>query len=249
MADLRVVRRWQEAAPATFAGATAVVIDVLRWSTVVVTALDNGAERVESFGTPAAAFARAGQLGRDRVLLGGERGNVALEGFDVGNSPGEYAAARVSGRTVLTTTTNGTGALLAAAGAHEVVIASFRNLAAVTGHLRGALGAGRAVVFVPAGQEGREALEDLGCAGALIDALAGDSADRATQLDAGAQAARERWTRAGRDVERILDQAPHAATLRAAGFGADVEFCARRDASVAVPVLSSPGIRLCHKEI
>src|SRR5688572_11160446 len=102
MAVLRVVDRWQDATPAAFAGATAVVIDVLRWSTVVVTALDNGAERVESFETPAAALARAKQLGRDRVLLGGERGNVALEGFDVGNSPAEYTAKRVSGRAVLT---------------------------------------------------------------------------------------------------------------------------------------------------
>ena len=51
----------------------------------------------------------------DKVLLGGEREGVKIEGFDLGNSPREYVEDVVSGKTVIFTTTNGTAALLHAA--------------------------------------------------------------------------------------------------------------------------------------
>ncbi|MHB1298757.1 MAG: 2-phosphosulfolactate phosphatase, partial [Gemmatimonadaceae bacterium] len=133
---LRTLVRWQDADPSALAGGAVVVIDVLRWSTVVVTALAHGAARVEAFATPDEAMARANELGREGTVLGGERGNLPLPGFDLGNSPGEYTAERIGGRVVITTTTNGTQALLAAGQAHMVCIAAFANLGAVAARLR-----------------------------------------------------------------------------------------------------------------
>jgi 2-phosphosulfolactate phosphatase len=234
------VARWQDLHAAIVTGTAVAVIDVLRWSTVTVTALERGAERVESFATPGRARARAEELGRDQVLLGGERGNRALPGFDVGNSPAEYTRARVNGRTIVTTTTNGTQALLAAEGAREVVVAGFRNLDAVSSHLRRALEEGSDVVLVAAGQDGVEALEDTGCAGAIADALLGDPTSPA-RGDAATTRALDFWRSVGGRSDEVMARSPHAQALRTAGFGDDVTFCASRDASRIVPVLGLHG--------
>ena len=61
-------------------------------------------------------------------MLGGERGGVRIEGFDLGNSPREYTAEAVAGRDIITTTTNGTVALRACAGAREVLAGAWVNL-------------------------------------------------------------------------------------------------------------------------
>jgi 2-phosphosulfolactate phosphatase len=234
MVDVVVHLRWQEVEPAALRGCSVAVIDVLRWSTVVVTALANGAEFVEAFATPGAALARAEALGRERVLLGGERGNVALPGFDVGNSPLEYAAERVRGRGVITTTTNGTQALLAAREADEISVAAFVNLGAVRAHLLAARAAGRPVAIIAAGTLGAEALEDTACAGALVEGL--DANTSGPAVDA--------WRAHGRDAARVIGAAAHAATLRAAGFGADLALAARTDAHAILPVVTVNGIRV-----
>ena len=205
------------------------VIDVLRWSTVVVTALAAGAPWVEAYATPDEARARADVLGRPAVMLGGERGNVAIPGFDLGNSPGEYDRARLHGRGVITTTTNGTQGLLAAREAEPVLVAAFVNLDAVVEALRHELRAGRPIALVACGQAGEPALEDVACAGAIATALGPLIADAGTDRACAA------WARTGRDPEAVMAEAPHAATLRAAGFAADVRLAARSGVHRCVP--------------
>ncbi len=117
--------------------ATCVVFDVLRATTVLLTALANGAESV----TPAATLAEAlGLRAADPgALLAGERDGVritaAVSGgvdFDLGNSPREFTAAAVGGRRIVATTTNGTRALRACVGAAHVLPCSLRNVGAVS---------------------------------------------------------------------------------------------------------------------
>src|ERR1035441_985047 len=114
-----------------------VVFDVLRATSTMVTALGNGAAAI----APVAEIAEA--LGirqrQPEVLLAGERDGVRIEGhltggigFDLGNSPREFTAERVGGRTVAITTTNGTRALRACAPAAAVLLGSFLNLRATT---------------------------------------------------------------------------------------------------------------------
>jgi len=112
-----------------------VVFDILRATTSMVTALANGAEAI----IPVAEISEALAIRQQRpdVLLAGEREGVRIPTeltggvqFDLGNSPREYTAAKVQGKTIVMTTTNGTRALRACAGAKTVLVGSFLNLRA-----------------------------------------------------------------------------------------------------------------------
>ncbi len=110
------------------AGGIAVVIDVLRASTTIATALAHGAVAVRAVPTvdEARRVALAGA-----ALLGGERGGLPIAGFDLGNSPREYTPERVAGRKLVITTTNGTAALAACGAAREIVVGAIVNRSAV----------------------------------------------------------------------------------------------------------------------
>src|SRR5205085_3368282 len=103
-----------------------------------------------------------------RVLLGGERGGVAPDGFDLGNSPREYTGHVCRGRALVLTTTNGTRALLRAAEADRILVAAFVNYSAVCEQLRQDP---RPIHMVCAGTNGTVTLEDTLLAGALVDYL------------------------------------------------------------------------------
>jgi 2-phosphosulfolactate phosphatase len=111
-------------AEGSLAGGVAVVIDVLRATTVIVHALAAGCRAVVPSGEIEEARCRAAGI-TGKVLLAGERRGVPIPGFDLGNSPGEYTAKVCKGATVVLTTTNGTRALLRAAEADRVLVAAF----------------------------------------------------------------------------------------------------------------------------
>ena len=164
---------------AACAGGIAVVIDVLRASTTIVTALAHGATRVRPVLTIEEARAEAAARG---ALLGGERGGRRIDGFDLGNSPLEYSRGRVGGRSIVITTTNGTAALHACSGAAEVLIGAIVNRTAVAACARSLAEqrAGCDVHLVCAGTDGVVTEEDLLAAGAVLDAatrLPGAEAD------------------------------------------------------------------------
>ncbi|MEM8680299.1 MAG: 2-phosphosulfolactate phosphatase [Planctomycetota bacterium] len=152
---------------ARLVGATAVVIDVLRATTVMVEALHAGADGVIPCATIEEAKQRAATLGPD-TLLAGERGGVSIEGFELGNSPRACTPARVANRTLVMTTTNGTLALLHAAPAAQVWIAAFTNLPAV---VEGLVGDDRDVHLICAGTNGAPTEEDLLLAGGIAVSL------------------------------------------------------------------------------
>jgi 2-phosphosulfolactate phosphatase len=201
---------------------TAVVIDVLRATTTLSVALDNGARAVIPVASPEAALAiRAREPG---ALLCGERQGLRIPGFDLGNSPAEYAAEVVANRTLIFASTNGSLALLAAAGCRRRLLAAFVNVAAVLRALAGE----RFVLLLCAGKEGRFAIEDAACAGMIAAALAA----RGASIEGGA--ARAALALAPRDataVRTLVQGASHARTLRAlhASFAGDVQRCATLD--------------------
>ncbi|NJN83930.1 MAG: 2-phosphosulfolactate phosphatase, partial [Caldilineaceae bacterium] len=145
-------------------GSTAVIIDILRASSTMITALDHGALQVIPCGTPDAARRVRDELGADAVLLGGERGGVRIEGFDCGNSPLEYPASRVAGKTIAFTTTNGTHALLQAAAANQILIGAFMNRTAVVDRLHAEH---LPIHLICAGTDGEITGEDVLFAGAI----------------------------------------------------------------------------------
>ncbi len=123
--------------PDALAGGTAVVIDVLRAATTIVYALAAGAKTVIPCGEIEKARLIAAKFSPDEIILGGERGGMPIEGFDLGNSPEEYTPVRVRGKTIIFTTTNGTRALLHAKKAKQILLGAFVNASVVVERLIG----------------------------------------------------------------------------------------------------------------
>jgi 2-phosphosulfolactate phosphatase len=152
-------------------GGVAVVVDVLRATTVMVYALANGCEAVIPCGEIDEAQAVAAGLPEGTALLGGERGGLPIPGFDLGNSPGDYTREVCEGKTLVMTTTNGTRAILASQEAERVYITSFANLKATTDELLVQFlkkDHGHPIHIVCAGTEGFISLEDSLLAGAIV---------------------------------------------------------------------------------
>src|SRR5262245_57387196 len=97
--------------PEALTGGVVVVIDVLRATTTITTALAAGARRVIPCLDVADARAAAANSPEGECVLGGERQGLRIEGFDLGNSPNEYTPASVGGKTLVFSTTNGTKAM------------------------------------------------------------------------------------------------------------------------------------------
>jgi len=200
----------------------AVVIDVLRATTTLTVALAHGALRVVPVeGREQALALRARQPG---VLLCGERGGVKIPGFDLGNSPEEYGAEAVAGRTLVFASTNGSRAMLACAGCGIRLLGAFVNASAVVDSLSGR----PFVLLACAGKEGRFGLEDAACAGWLCQAL---EARGARIEGAAARLAHALAPRGAGEIQALLQGSVHGRALRALSpaFARDVEFCAALD--------------------
>ena len=171
------------------AGATVVVIDVLRASTTIIHALNAGAAEIIPCGEVEQARALAADFPREEVVLGGERGGLPIDGFDLGNSPSEYTPDRVAGRTIVFTTTNGTRAMMRCRKAGRVLIGAFVNASAVAEQLVGC----ERISLLCAGTEGEYSRDDILMAGLLVDRLQRQSGIL-YELNAQAMTARENWT-------------------------------------------------------
>jgi 2-phosphosulfolactate phosphatase len=224
-------------ARSALAGRTVVVIDVLRATSTIVEALVNGARTVLPAPTVEDAARKADQLGRDAILLCGERDAEPIRGFHLGNSPLEFTADRVGGRTLVMTTTNGTAALLAAAGAHRCYVASLLNAEATALRLAGE---GADTLLLCAGREGGFALEDAVCAGRIARSLQ----QRVGRLQGNdALRAALRLSRSA-PTARTLGRTAAGTRLRAIGRDDDVAFCARENLYDVVPVLEEQRVHL-----
>lgn len=154
--------------PAEIAGGVAVIVDVLRASTTISFALANGAAAVVPCETVETAQQVRASAEQGHCLLGGERGGLKIEGFDLSNSPDDYVRSIVEGRLIGFTTTNGTMALLRASQADVVMIGAFVNLSAVAERI---LADSRPIHIVCAGTNGQISGEDVLFAGALAERL------------------------------------------------------------------------------
>jgi 2-phosphosulfolactate phosphatase len=224
----------QQLTPQDVQGRVVAVIDVLRASTTIATALAHGAKAVIPFESSEEAVTRSKQLERGAFRLAGERRMLKMEGFDLGNSPLEHTAEAVEGKTVLLTTTNGTKALLAVQGARDVVVASYVNLTGVTTMLRTALRGGADITLVCAGQDRQFALEDAACAGRYVYNISRRLAD--VDLNDAALAASLIDRKYGDNLTRLFSTAAHGRALAAAGFEGDLSACAAVDSYPVIPI-------------
>lgn len=211
------------------AGGVVIMIDNLRASATIAAALAAGAASVVPVLTVDEARAQKARMGD--ALLGGERGGVRPDGFDFGNSPREYTTERVTGRSIVFSTTNGTAALLHARRAGRIVVGAMCNAAAV---VKGVMADPRPVHIVCAGTRDEVSLDDCLPAGLMVERLvtggrglvADDSGLLCLQAWRGAEAGgvveAMRASRGGRNLVRL-------------GMEADVEWCSRADVLDVVP--------------
>ena len=226
--------------PEELKGDAVVVIDVLRACTSIVHALAAGAERVIPCLEVEAARSTATQHPADQVVLGGERQGVRIEGFDLGNSPAEYTAESVGGKTVVMTTTNGTRAMEACRQARRVLIGTFVNLGAVLRDLQETGQDASAVHLVCAGTHGKVSFEDVLFAGCVVDRLT--AKDATIPMDDSARLALASWKPIHDDsrsdaLSIALRQGQGGQNVIRIGCEADIDLAAKIDSHAIVPRL------------
>jgi 2-phosphosulfolactate phosphatase len=219
-----------------------VIIDVLRATSTIATALYNGAEAVIPVDTVKGAI----QLGETlpASVTAGERDGRVAEGLAHGNSPFEYSPDFIGGRVLVLTTTNGTKLLHMALekGAQEIITGSFPNLSAVCDHL---LRSGKNVVLGCAAWKDRVNMEDTLFAGAVIDRIGQhfeincDSSHFAQQL----------YTLAKNDLFGFMkaQNASHYHRLMNYGLEKDIRYCLTADGANILPRFD--GLRLVRHSI
>lgn len=223
-----------ELAAADVGGRVVAVIDVLRASTTIAVALGNGAKAVIPLESSEEVVVRSKSFAKSEVRLAGERKMHTVPGFDFGNSPREFTREAVEGKTVLFSTTNGTGALTSVSGARDVVVAAYVNFSPVVALLRTALRGGADVAILCAGHDRHFSLEDAACAGRYVRLMTkslpgvalNDGAYSATVLDA-----KYRENRA-----KVFADSAHGRALAEAGFAEDLALAAALDAYPVVPI-------------
>ena len=215
-----------------------VVIDVLRSSTTVVAALQNGAREIIPVGSIESAVKISGSLFGDVTLRGGERNGKIIQGFNLGNSPLEYSEATVRGKSIIFCTTNGSVAMVKSRYARTMTVGSFVNLSAVVDFVRGI---GSDVLLLCAGRPGGFSMEDSVCAGMMVQRLREDKSVMATDS---ALAAQTLYKAFGRSIPKMLRNSEHGKYLIEIGFEDDISMCAAVDSVPAVPLLSGTAIKL-----
>ena len=215
-------------------GQSAVVIDVFRASTTIVTALANGCRMLIPVLTPDDARSRAKDFPKETVLLGGERGGEPIAGFHLGNSPIEYTPERVRDKVVIFTTTNGTRALAIAAPAAITAVGGLVNVEAVA---RWAAARARDLTILCSGDAGSLSLEDTVCAGFLLEAL-GEMGCPLENTDA-ARACRIVAAHYRPQLARLLADSAWARELVRLGRREDLSACLALSVCPDVPVLEN----------
>lgn len=215
-------------------GRTVFVVDILRATTTMCAALSHGAKAIIPVGSTEEALRLAQTIGSTDVLLAGEKNCIRIPGFQLGNSPLEMTESSVRGRTVVLTTSNGTGALLACHGAEAVYPVAAVNLTAAAEKAREALESHHHILIVCAGRDGAFSLDDAYCGGRLIAALFGDRKPRRSLNDAGI-ACLDLVRRYGDRWERALSYSRAGRELIKLGFRDDLRDAARLDAYPVLP--------------
>ncbi|MBW8051458.1 MAG: 2-phosphosulfolactate phosphatase [Cytophagales bacterium] len=202
-----------------------VVIDILRASSSITTALAHGIARIK----PVAGLEQCRALKKQGFIIAGERDGKKADGFDLGNSPFDYMDRSLAGKTIAMTTTNGTMAISKSKDAAKVIIGSFLNKKAVVDEL---LRGQNDIVLLCAGWKGRFSLEDTLFAGAVVKDLANFQVEHDAAL-----AARYLYDGVGSDLPAVIENASHAQRLKGLNIQKDIAFCLTFDKYDVVPVL------------
>lgn len=242
--ELDVVFTAAEVEPALVSGKNAVVIDVLRATTTMITSLVNGCESIipvvrPEDGRKLLEEALASGEPRQDYCLGGERGGLIISGYDLGNSPLEYSDQLIKGKKLIFCTTNGTLAINKAAQAKRLFLGALVNGKGVAQELKAY---DEPLLVVCAGTKGSFSLEDTLAAGLIIHELLTYKPDLVLLDRAVAALALFRHHKA--DLFQAINLSKHAKVLTSLGFTEDIEYCAKPNIFPCVPYLKDGKIKL-----
>jgi len=210
-----------------------VVIDVLRATSAICTAIHHGAKEV----IPVVNVDVAREHLNKGYIVGAERGGEIVDGFEYGNSPFSFNGEHVKDKTIVLSTTNGTFAIGAAQTAYEVMIASFLNLDAVARVLADQQ---RDIVLLCAGWRNKFNMEDALLAGALIEQLL--QSKPGAEFSDSAIAACKLYGLAKSDLNSFLKDSSHRKRLERLHIERDIEYCLTLNQTDTIPVLRSGAI-------
>lgn len=155
-----------------------------------------------------------------------------LDFADFGNSPFNFTEVAVKGKTIVYSTTNGTGIIRQAAEASHIVIGAFLNISALTAWI---LSQENDVALFCAGWKNRFNLEDTVCAGAIAERLM-NSGHFKTICDS-TKVALDIWSLAKPDPRAYIEKAAQRSRLRDKGLDDCIDFCMTTDFTGKVPCI------------
>jgi len=205
-----------------------VVIDILRATSAICTALANGAREI----IPVDTVEEARKRKSEGSLVAAERDGFVLDFADFGNSPFNFTPERVKNKSIVYSTTNGTGIINMSSECNKVLIGSYLNFSALASWL---INQERDVLIFCAGWKERISLEDTVCAGAFATKLI-NSGEFITRCDS-AIASMDLWSMAKDDLNGYIEKAAQRSRLRDKGLDDCIEFCHTFDFTDVIPVL------------
>jgi len=212
-----------------------VLVDILRATTTICTAFENGVKAI----IPVASAEEARLLKAQGYLVASEQDGKKLDFADFGNSAFSFTRELVEGKTLVYCTTNGTRALEGAKHSGQIVIGAFINISALTGWL---VGKGKNVVILCSGWKNKFCLEDALFAGALSNRLL-ESGKFSTNCDS-AHASIDLWNLAKPDILKYLEKAAHRHRLKRLGLDDVIPYSFTLDLTKVVPVFNGKKINM-----
>ncbi len=228
--QIEVYGTYQESTELKLRERSVVVIDLLRATTTMVTALDNGAKNV----FPVCDVEEAINLYRvhkETSLLAGEREGLPIEGFQLGNSPQAFTREIVQDKTIVLTTSNGTMALHAVRNSEVVLLACLRNRKVIVKRL---IELENDISIICAGTDGRFSADDFYCAGAIVDQICTERSE--VKLADDAQVAQV-YYQAAKQSSTLIQKTKHYQKMESLKLESDLAFCFEEDVCDCVPTM------------
>lgn len=205
-----------------------VVIDVLRATSAICAAFDNGIASI----IPVPTVEEAWAYKEKGYLAGAERKGQIVEGFDFGNSPFSYMKEEFRGQNVVLTTTNGTKSLDVAKDAETVVVGSFLNLDALNAWLATQ---DKNILCLCSGWQDKFNLEDTICAGAICESLI--NTGNFTSIEDSSIAAKYLYLSAKDNYLGYLKSSSHRRRLKNLNLNEDIKYCLTPNQTNVIPIL------------
>jgi 2-phosphosulfolactate phosphatase len=236
--NIDVVISAQHIKPEKFKDRIVVVIDVLRATSVMVTALNNGCDKIIPVKEIEEAIAIASK-DRNKYLLGGERGGIKIDKFDFSNSPLDYSEDIVKGKSLIMTTTNGTRAIKNSEEADEIFIGALINGRVVAEKLAKL---NKDVTFVNAGTDGEFSMDDFITSGYIINCLRDVMNNHCTLTDI-AKTSEYVYINNPSIISFVKD-ALHYKRMKELNYNEDLRYCLSKDLVNIVPEYKDGEIKI-----